>query len=94
MNKLDLDSIVKNVKSLINPTGQTPKANPDDAIGVKLAQLSTSIQLVANIQAQQTKEFAKINKLVNEVYSLIEDQRSNGNDEVAEKIKKDVSDNA
>jgi hypothetical protein len=76
MTKLDLDSIVKNVKSLINPTGQTPQPNPDDFIGLKLAQLSASIQLVANIQVQQTKEFAKINKLANEVYALIEAQRA------------------
>ena len=71
MAKLDFDSIVKNVKSLINPTAQTPQANPDDAVGVKLAQLSASIQLVANIQVQQTKEFAKINKLANEIHALL-----------------------
>ena len=72
MAKIDLDSIVKNVKQIINPTGQTPSAQPDDALGIKLAQLSTSIQLVASLQAQQTKEFAKINALANQIFEAVE----------------------
>lgn len=72
MPKIDLDSIVKNVKQMINPTGQTPQAEAGDALGIKLAKLSTSIQLVAQIQAEQTKEFAKINKLANEIFEDIQ----------------------
>lgn len=79
--KIDLNGIVKGVKSMINPTGETPDVSDDDALGVKLAQISTLVQSVANIQAQQTKEFAKINKLVNEVYKDIEALR---NPEVSE----------
>lgn len=70
--KIDINSIVKGVKSMINPTALTPDVDADDALGVKLAQISTLVQSIANIQAQQTKEFAKINKLVNELYADIE----------------------
>lgn len=74
--KIDLNNIVKGVKSMINPTALTPDAADDDALGVKLAQISLLVQSVANIQAQQTKEFAKINKLVNELYADIEALRN------------------
>ena len=70
--KIDINNIVKGVKSMINPTALTPDVDADDSLGVKLAQISTLVQSVANIQAQQTKEFAKINKLVNELYNDIE----------------------
>jgi formyltetrahydrofolate synthetase len=74
--KIDINNIVKGVKSMISPTGMTPDVDEDDALGVKLAQISTLVQSVANIQTQQTKEFAKINKLVNDLYADIEKIRS------------------
>lgn len=78
MAKIDFDSIVKNVKQMINPTGQTPQAEAGDALGIKLAKLSTSIQLVAQIQAEQTKEFAKINQLANEIFDDVQAVRGDG----------------
>lgn len=78
--KVDLNSLVKGVTSMINPTGATPDADDNDALGVKLAQVSTLVQSVANIQAEQTKAFAKINKLVNELYADIEVVRAQVND--------------
>lgn len=85
MAKLDLDSIVKNVKQIINPTGQTPQPGEGDALGIKLAKLSTSIQLVAQIQAEQTKEFAKINQLANEIFGDVQAMRGKSEEAVPKK---------
>jgi len=86
--KIDLNSIVKNVKLMINPTAATPDAADDDVLGTKLAQISVLVQSVAHIQVQQTKEFAKINKLVNELYADIEALRHSGKSEETETTQK------
>ncbi len=73
--KIDLTHIVKGVKSMINPTGMTPDVDMNDPLGVKLAKVSTLVQSIASIQAEQTKQFAQVNKLVNELYQDIESMR-------------------
>lgn len=90
MAKLDFDSIVMNVKQMINPTGQTPQPGKGDSLGIKLAKLSTSIQLVAQIQAEQTKEFAKINQLANEIFNDVQAMRGDGVSQ-ADEVKKEKS---
>jgi hypothetical protein len=84
--KIDFNGIVKGVKSMINPTGMTPDVDMNDPLGVKLAKISVLVQSIANIQAQQTKEFAQVNKLVNELYKDIETIRNPGDaaEEVAD----------
>ncbi|PHQ82478.1 MAG: hypothetical protein COB66_00225 [Coxiella sp. (in: Bacteria)] len=85
--KIDLDAIVKNVKSIIKPTANTPDVDPNDPVGVKLASISVLVQSVANIQAQQSKDLAKINKLVNALYEEIEASREADAEEEASEDK-------
>lgn len=70
--KFDFQGIINSIKSLINPEGNTPAADPDDAIGMKLAELSVLVQQLASAQAEQVKELGQVNKLLNELFKDIE----------------------
>lgn len=70
--KFDLQGIINSIKSVINPEGNTPNANPDDAIGMKIVELSTLVQQLTNAQAEHVKELANVNKLLNELFQDIE----------------------
>lgn len=71
-SKLDLQSIVNSVKSIISPEGVTPRVAEGDPIGVKIVQISTLLQNTANSQAQAAKDLTKINNLLNELYKDLE----------------------
>lgn len=75
-NKFDVNGIINSIKSMINPAGNTPNPNPDDAIGVKIAQLSMLVQQLATAHAEQAKELSKVNKLLNELFKDIETLRN------------------
>lgn len=70
--KFDLQGILSNIKSMISPEGNTPNVNPDDAIGMKVAGLSVLIRQLAKTYAKQSKEFTKVNRLLNELFKDIE----------------------
>jgi hypothetical protein len=72
LKKFDIQGIITNIKSIINPEGNTPNVNPDDAIGVKIAELSILVQHLATAQAEQVKELGRVNKLLNGLFSDIE----------------------
>lgn len=72
LKKFDIQGIINSVKSMISPEGNIPNVNPDDAIGMKIAQLSTLVQQLANAQAEQVKELTQINKLLNGLFKDIE----------------------
>ncbi len=74
--KFDINNIVSSIKSLLNPESATPEVDPDDAIGVKIAQLSLMMQQLAKSQAQQAKDFTAVNQLLNELYKDIETLRN------------------
>jgi len=70
--KLDVSGIVNSLKSMINPAGGTPDVDPSDAIGMKIAQVSTLVQEMAKVQAQQTKDLQKVNQLLNGLFQDLE----------------------
>lgn len=70
--KFDFGNLVDSIKSLINPTAGTPEVDPSDAIGLKIAQLSVISQQLSKIAEEQTKEFNKLNSLLNGLYQDIE----------------------
>lgn len=74
--KFDLQGIIGNVKSIISPAGNTPSPNPDDALGLKIAELSTLVQQLATDQAEQSKALTKVNKLLNGVFQDVEALRN------------------
>lgn len=61
---------------MINPEGNTPQPDADDAIGTKIAQLSTMVQQLANAHAEQAKELHKVNKILNGLFKDIETLRN------------------
>lgn len=70
--KFDLNNLVGSIKSLISPTAGTPEVSPDDAIGLKIAQMSVIAQQLAKLTEEQSKEFSKLNGLLNGLYQDIE----------------------
>ncbi|AKQ33559.1 hypothetical protein [Candidatus Coxiella mudrowiae] len=74
--KFDLQGILNNIKSMISPEGSTPDVNPDDAISIKISELSLLTQQLAKTHAEQAKEFTRINRLLNDLFKDIEALRN------------------
>ena len=70
--KFDLNSIVGGIKSLLNQESETPQADPSDAIGVKIAQLSLMTQQMAKTHEQLAQDFTAASHLLNELYKDLE----------------------
>ena len=78
-NKFDLNKLKGNVgdlvgslKSMINPAGGTPTMDPDDALGVKIAQIATLVKQMTDAQQAHVKNLAEMNKLLNTAFQDIE----------------------
>ena len=61
--KFDLNSIMGGIKSLLNQESETPQADPSDAIGVKIAQLSLMTQQMAKTHEQLAQDFTAASHL-------------------------------
>ncbi len=77
--KLNIAGLVSNIKSMISPGGQTPMPEDGDLIGAKLAELSVLVQEIAKEHAEQTKRFAQVNSLFNQVFEDIKEERDVAN---------------
>lgn len=82
--KIDLNQIVDSIKSLVTPGGGTPEVDPEDAIGVKLAQISILLQELAKNQEQQAKDFMKVNQLINGIYKDLQQFRQQSEEQTDE----------
>jgi len=71
-SKFDLDKILGGIKSMINPEGDTPEVDPNDALGLKIAQLSALFQEMAKSHAQHAKDFSKANDILNGLFKDLE----------------------
>ncbi len=74
--KIDIGGIVDNIKSMVNPGGGTPDVDPNDALGIKIAQISLKIQELVTAQAEHTKSLSEINKLLNAAFKDLEAVRA------------------
>ncbi|OGT33799.1 MAG: hypothetical protein A3C44_05220 [Gammaproteobacteria bacterium RIFCSPHIGHO2_02_FULL_39_13] len=81
-NKFDLNKLKDNMgglmdslKSMINPAGGTPTVDPDDALGLKIAQLTTLIKEITDAQQEQIKKLNKINELLNGIFQAVQTLR-------------------
>lgn len=76
----DIGGLVNNLKSIVNPAGGTPDADPNDVLGVQLADLSKLVQsLKAKHDAyskEMSQDLAKINQLFNGAYTSLEGIRN------------------
>ncbi len=82
--KFDLNSLVGGIKSLLNPEEESPNVDPNDAIGVKIAQLSMMAQQMSKVLEQQARDFAIMNQLFNDLYKDLEALRNEAKKESAE----------
>lgn len=74
-SKLDINGIINSVKSMINPVSGTPEVDPDDDLGVKIAQASVMLKEMAAAQQEHVKQLNKMNEILNMVFQDIESLR-------------------
>lgn len=77
----DLQGVLSSIKTLLNPTGEVPDPDPQDALGVKLSQLSTLTRQLQEEFEEQADRLRKIHRLSNDVYALLEALRSGGSED-------------
>lgn len=70
------DGLVSGIKSMINPAGGTPDVDPDDAIGLKIAELSIKVQQLSERHKEQSRALDEVNRLLNGVFRDIEQLRA------------------
>lgn len=70
--KGNVEGFVGSLKTMINPAGSVPNVNPDDALGMKLAQIATLTKQLTDAQEEQVKNLKQLNQLINGVYQDIE----------------------
>ena len=91
-DKFNLSGIVDNIKSLVNPGGDTPNVDPNDALGVKIAKISIKIQELVAQQEAHSKSLAEINKLLNAAFRDLEAIRAEHGATIDEADKVESSD--
>ena len=78
INKLkeSAGDLMGSLKSMINPGASTPVVDPDDALGVKIAQITTLLKQMSDAQQEQVKNLNKTNELLNAAFQDIEALRA------------------
>ena len=67
----DFQSIVGNIKTILNPEGQTPDVDPEDEIGMQLVELSTVAQELHDLAKDQAEKFTELNSLINGLHKTL-----------------------
>lgn len=75
VEKLDLQNIVDNVKSVINPGSVIPDEGGGDPVLTAFVELHKSIKNVAEIQAQQAKEIARLNNMIAALFNKLKEDK-------------------
>ena len=81
-SKIDLDKILDGIKSMINPENEgrkppTKKIDPNDALGMKITELSALLQEINKTHIKLSKDFLKVSDLLSELFRDIEAVRAN-----------------
>ena len=74
--KFDFQRILNNIKLMISPEGVAINPDPDDAIGMKVAELNVLTQRLIKVHEEQAEELAKINLLLSGLFRDIETLRN------------------
>ncbi len=72
-SKFDLQGLIGNFKTMINPTANTPDPNPGDVVGIMIAELSIMVQQLQAAHVEQGKQLGKINRMFNDLYKHLEE---------------------
>ncbi len=70
--KLNIQGLIDNVKSMINPEGNTPKPAAGDEMGEKMANISMSLQDCIKALSEQAKSLNTINQGINDLFKDLE----------------------
>lgn len=73
--KDNVGGIVGSLKSMISPAGGTPNVDPDDALGLKVAELTTLIKQMTDAQQEHVKNLNKVNELLNGLFHDVQTLR-------------------
>lgn len=87
LKKLNVSGLVSDIKSMINPAGGTPQVDPEDDLGLKIAEVTTLLTQMAHDQEEHAKHLRKVNELLNVAFQDIKKLR----DEVHEIREKKVA---
>lgn len=74
--KDNMGGIVGSIKSMMNPTGATSTVDPDDALGVKIVQITTLVKQMTDAQQAHVKNLSEVHKLLNAAFQDIEALRN------------------
>ena len=93
--KMDIQGLVKNVKSMVSPSGQTPQpTDSNDVVGIKMAELSLALQELSKTYADQAKKLDHANALLNEVHGLLKAQNNTPKEPAASTEKNTTTENS
>ena len=73
--KDNVGGIMGSLKSMISPAGGTPNVDPDDALGLKVAQLTALIKQMTDAQQEHVKNLNKANELLNGLFHDVQTLR-------------------
>lgn len=73
--KDNVGGIVGSLKSMISPAGGTPNVDPDDALGLKVAQLTTLIKQMMGAQQEHLKNLNNASELLNGLFRDVQTLR-------------------
>ena len=66
--KFNIQGIMNNVKSMVNPEANTPKPASGDLMGEKMANISMSLQETMKALGEQVKNLDSINQGINDLF--------------------------
>jgi hypothetical protein len=67
-DKLDLQKIVKSVKSMVAPGVVVPESAKDDPMGYKMLEISKEVKNLVDLHAKMAEGLAKVNNMVGSLY--------------------------
>jgi len=74
--KFDIGGVVNNIKSLVNPGGDIPDVDPNDALGLHIAKISLDIQELIESQKEHTDSLVEISRELNSAFKALEAVRA------------------
>lgn len=74
--KENMGGLVDSLKTMIDPAGKVPNVNPNDALGMKIAQIATLVKQMSDAQQEHVKSLSKLNELLNAAFQDIEALRN------------------
>ncbi|OGT51811.1 MAG: hypothetical protein A3E84_05430 [Gammaproteobacteria bacterium RIFCSPHIGHO2_12_FULL_42_13] len=79
-NKFDFaklkEKAMGSIKSMMSPAGGTPSVNPNDALGLKIAEITTLVKKLSDEQQEHVRQLHQLNELVNGAFQDIEALRN------------------